>query len=330
MPSDRLPPGNMGLPVIGQTPQFLFDGQFIEKQYQRYGSIFKTHLFGRPAVYMVGPQACEFLLARGAHHFSWREGWPDPFKILLGESLFVQDGEEHRRNRRLMMPAFHAQALARYVETMEAIALKYCQRWENQGELRWFDEMKQLTFDIASQLLVGADTGAQTERLSRLFTTLTNGLFSLFPLNLPLTKFGRAIAARDRLLEHIRQVVRDRQENPTNDALSLLIQARDEAGNRLSEDELTAQAMLLLFAGHETTTSMLAWLCLELARHPDILQRAREEQQPWRDRPSVDLEQLGQMPYLERLLAEVERKLGGTNEFHPAGNPIVLGVGSRC
>jgi cytochrome P450 len=256
---------------------------------------------------MVGPEAAEFVLSSHMEHFSWREGWPDNFKQLLGESLFLQDGEEHRQKRRLMMPAFHGQALARYITTMESITQDYLQKWEQKREFTWFEEFKQLTFEIASQLLVGASPGSEVAHLSQLFTTLTNGLFAINPLPLPITKYGRAIAARNQLLQHITEVVRQRQQHPTNDVLSLLVQARDEEGNGMSLKELTAQAMLLLFAGHETTTAMLTWLCLELGRHPEVLQKAREEQFSLASEGGMSLEQLGKMQYLDQILNEIER-----------------------
>lgn len=303
----QLPPGSLGLPILGETLSFLLDPQFIEKRYRQYGPIFKSRILGRPTVYMVGPEAAEFVLSSHMEHFSWREGWPDNFKQLLGESLFLQDGEEHRQKRRLMMPAFHGQALARYITTMESITQDYLQKWEQKREFTWFEEFKQLTFEIASQLLVGASPGSEVARLSQLFTTLTNGLFAINPLPLPITKYGRAIAARNQLLQHITEVVRQRQQHPTNDVLSLLVQARDEEGNGMSLKELTAQAMLLLFAGHETTTAMLTWLCLELGRHPEVLQRAREEQLSLASEGGMSLEQLGKMQYLEQILNEIER-----------------------
>ncbi|MBD2611072.1 MAG: cytochrome P450 [Nostoc sp. ZfuVER08] len=307
MKSNQIPPGSFGLPGLGETLSFFFDRKFGKKRYQKYGSIFKSHLFGRPTVFMVGPEALEFVLSSHTENFSWREGWPANFRILLGESLFLQDGKEHRKNRRLMMPALHGPALAHYVSTMEDITRSYLQKWEKQQELSWFGEFKQLTFDIASELLLGTPPGAGGARLSNLFTTLSSGLFAINPLPLPFTKFGKAIAARNQILEHVTQVVRERQQNPTKDALSLLVQAQDEDGNSLSEKELIAQAVLLLFAGHDTTTTMLTWLCLELARHPEVLQRAREEQLKFADASSVTLEQLGQMPYLDQVLWEVER-----------------------
>ncbi|MFK0735076.1 MAG: cytochrome P450 [Gloeotrichia echinulata GP01] len=308
MKSSQLPPGNFGLPILGETLSFVADPySFGKKRYQQHGSIFKTHILGRPTVIMVGHEAVEFVLSSHMEHFSWRQGWPDAFKILLGESLFLQDGEEHRKNRRLMMPPLHGAALANYLSTMEDITLDYLKKWEKKQEFTWLQEFKQLTFDIASQLLLGTSPGSESLRLSKLFTTLTNGLFSIKPLPLAFTRFGKAIAARNQILDHLTQVVRQRQQNPARDALSLLIQAKDEDGNSLSETEIIAQAVLLLFAGHETTTSMLTWLCVELARHPEIMQSARQEQLQLASKGALSLEQLGQMPYLEQVLWEVER-----------------------
>ncbi|MBD2168749.1 cytochrome P450 [Calothrix membranacea FACHB-236] len=341
MKPSQLPPGSFGLPLLGETLEFVADPyKFGNKRYQQYGSIFKTHIAGRPTVVMMGPEAIEFVLSSHMEYFSWREGWPRNFKILLGESLFLQDGEEHRKNRRLMMPALHGPALANYVATMEEITSGYLKKWQNKQEFTWLSEFKQLTFDIASQLLLGTSSSAESVRLSQLFTNLTNGLFSINPLPLPLTTFGRALAARNQILEHLTQVIRQRQQNPTKDAISLLIQSKDEDGNSMSEREMIAQAVLLLFAGHETTTSMLTWLCAELALHPEVKERAREEQLQLATKGALSLEQLGQMPYLEQVLLEVERlhpPVGGGfrgvikdfefNGFHvPAGWQLLYSI----
>ncbi|KAM3098102.1 cytochrome P450 [Phormidesmis sp. 146-35] len=296
-----LPPGKTGLPLIGETLQFVLDPNFVQKRYQQYGPIFKSHIIGRPTVFMVGAEAVEFLLSSHFDHFSWREGWPDTFKSLLGRSLFVQEGEEHRRNRKLIMPAFHGAALARYFCSMDDITQRYLQKWEQQQEFIWYDEFKKLTFDIASQIFLGTNPGKESDRLSQLFTTLTNGLFSLS--NLPGSSLRKGLAARQKLLDHLTTVIEQRRSNPTDDALSLLIGAIDEDGNRLTLEEIRDQAMLLLFAGHETTTSMLTWFCLELGRHPEVLQQARDEQPPG----NVTVEQISKMPYLDQVFNEIER-----------------------
>ena len=309
-----LPPGTSGLPWIGETISFLTDPDFANKRRQQYGAIFRTHIIGRPTVVMSGAAANKFILATNFDKFSWRDGWPDNFKELLGASLFLQEGAEHQRNRKLLMPAFHGKALTNYVTTMTEITDRYLTRWEQIGDLTWFPELKNLTFEIASVLLIGSAPGAETTELSRLFTELTNGLFTI-PLNWSYTTYGRAIAARDKLLSHIEQVVLARQQQPTQDALGLLVQSQDEDGNRLSVTELKVQALLLLFAGHETTTSLVSSFCLALAQHPEILAAARAEQaQIGRDTAISILpgrgfadDSLKQMTYLDRVLREVER-----------------------
>ena len=301
-----LPPGKSGLPWIGETISFLTDPDFATKRRQQYGAIFRTNLIGRPTVVMSGAAENKFILSTHFDRFSWRDGWPDNFRELLGASLFLQEGAEHQRNRKLLMPAFHGKALTNYVATMTEITDRYLSKWEQTGDLTWFPELKHLTFEIASVLLIGSEPGAETTELSRLFTELTNGLFTL-PLKWSYTTYGRAITARDCLLAHIEQVVLERQQSPTQDALGLLVQSQDEEGNRLSVAELKVQALLLLFAGHETTTSLIASLCLALAQNSEVLARARAEQSQIGRNTPISIDSLKQMTYLDRVLHEVER-----------------------
>lgn len=302
--TQTLPPGSLGLPVIGETLNFLLDPNFADKRKQKYGPIFKTRILGRPTIVMTGPAANRFILQTHFDHFSWRDGWPKNFQELLGKSLFLQEGEEHRRNRKLLMPAFHGRALANYFDTMLSISSNYLQKWASQGHLTLFPAMKEMTFEIASVLLLGSKSGEKTAILSQKFAQLSKGLFTI-PLKLPGTTYSQALSARDFLLGELEKEILARQEQPGNDALGLLLQSRDEDGNSLSLEEIKVQALLMLFAGHETTTSMLTSLCMALAQHPQVLALARQEQQELTG--NLCLEQLQQMPYLERVLKEVER-----------------------
>lgn len=301
-----LPPGSFGLPLIGETPKFLLDQTFADKRREQYGDIFRTHILGRPTVFMMGPEANQFVLSTHMDCFSWREGWPGTFRELLGESLFLQEGDQHRRNRKLLMPAFHGKALDRYFETMVTISQRYLDRWERLGTFVWFSEMKKLTFEIASTLLIGSQPGELTDRLSQWFTDLTNGLF-MIPLRWKWAPYGKALHARDQLLAHIEAVIDDRMANPTDDALGLLVQSEDENGDRLSKEELKAQALLMLFAGHETTTSMLVSLMMSLAEYPEVLAKVRQEQEAIAPDGSFAMAQLKQMTYLDQVIKEIER-----------------------
>ncbi len=300
-----LPPGSFGLPVVGETLSFLRDPNFTANRHKQYGPIFKTHLFGRPTVMLIGAEANRMVLTENQY---FAISWPHSTKVLLGPaSLSVQTGIEHQKRRKLLSQAFQPRALAGYVTTMEDITHSYLHKWEQLGTLTWYPELRNYTFDIACKLLVGNDSSSETS-LGQVFKTWCDGLFTI-PLQLPWTKFGRALRCRQQLLAQIEEIVLQRQQKPESDqdALGLLLQARDEDGNSLSLSELKDQVLLLLFAGHETLTSAIASLCLMLAQHPEVLAAVRAEQQHLAVGGSLTLENLKQMSYLEQVLKEVLR-----------------------
>ena len=300
-----LPPGFRGLPFIGMPPLIL-SRKYLQRQYKKHGSVFKIRVLGRNIAVFVGAEANRFVLQSGMDNFVWRDGWPPTFVELLGESLFVQDGEDHRKKRRLIMPAFHRQALHNYLATMESITQGYVKKLEALGEFRFLDLNKQFTFEVASTLLMGSAPGAETERLSQLFVTLTEGFITI-PLKWSRAPYGKALDARRQILDFIDEAVERRREDPTNDALGLLVQTRDEEGNSLSNHELQSQTLLLLFAGHETSASMLTSLAMILPKHPDVWQKLRDEQASLDIGESLTMENIKNMTYLEQVLRETER-----------------------
>jgi cytochrome P450 len=301
-----LPPGSLGLPLIGDTLNFLQDSQFAKKRYQQYGPIFKTSIFGQPTVFMRGQEANLFILSNDNQYFVVTS--PASTRALLGPlSLSLQTGANHINRRKLLFQAFAPRALVGYIGAMEDITQRYLEKWEKRETMTWYPELRKYTFDVAGKLLVGLDNGSETA-LGHNFETLAKGLFSI-PWDLPWTKFGKAKKGRKLLLAELEKIIRDRQLGTPSgkDALSLLISARDEEGNSLSLDEVKDQVLLLLFAGHETLTSALTSFCLLLAQNPDVMASLRAEQQQFPATEPLTLEQLKQMTYLEQVLREVLR-----------------------
>jgi retinoid hydroxylase len=301
-----LPPGTFGLPLIGDTLNFLRDSQFAQKRHQQYGNIFKTSIFGQPTVFVCGQEANFFVLSNENQYFV--VSWPPSTKALLGPlSLSLQTGADHQKRRKLLYQAFQPRALAGYIGAMENITQRYLEKWVKMETLTWYPELRNYTFDVAGKLLVGIDAGAKTA-LCHYFETWCNGLFSI-PLDVPWTQFGKAKKSRKLLLSELEKIICDRQKDigEGNDALSLLISARDDEGNSLSLEELKDQVLLLLFAGHETLTSAIASFCLLLAQNPDVMAKVRAEQQQFPTTEPLTLEQLKQMTYLEQVLREVLR-----------------------
>jgi retinoid hydroxylase len=302
-----LPPGNLGLPLIGETIAFLSDRNFATKRHQRYGDIFKTNLFGQSTIFLKGAEGNQFILSNENGYF--RVSWPPSVKALLGQlSLALQTGHEHISRRKLLAQAFQPRALSGYVEAMQSISDRYFERWLELGEFTWYPELRNYTLDIACKLLIGLDNGSET-LLGHHYETWCEGLFSA-PIKLPFTRFGKALRSRTKLLAEIETLVRARKAQPrqsgNDDALDLMLAAKDDEGQGLSIEELKEQVLLLLFAGHETLTSALASLCLLLAQNPEALGKARVEQTELRSQP-LTFETLKQMTYLDRVLKEVLR-----------------------
>ena len=300
------PPGQNGLPIIGETIAFFADSDFNQKRIAKYGKVYRTNVFNTPTIMMIGSEANTFLFRNENKYVV--SSWPKSTRVLLGKkSLAVNNGSYHTSRRKLLYDAFQPRALASYIPTMAQISDRYLTKWCEMGTLTWYPELRNYTFDIASNLFLSTD-GGTSSKVGKLFEEFSGGLFSI-PISLPWTKFGKALRAREKLLEHLESIVTKRQQadNLGEDALGLLIQAEDESGNSLSLEELKDQVLLLLFAGHETLTSAIASFCLLTAQHPDVMQGLREEQDRLNITGTPTLEDLKAMTYLEQVLKEVMR-----------------------
>ena len=320
-----LPPGSLGLPLIGDTLNFLQDSEFAKKRHQQYGPIFKTSIFGQPTVFMGGQEASLFVLSNDNQYFV--VAWPASTRALLGPlSLALQTGANHQNRRKLLYQAFGPRALVGYIGAMENITQRYLEKWAKMETLTWYPELRKYTFDVAGKLLVGIENGSETA-LGHNFETFAEGLFSI-PWDVPFTPFGKAKNGRKLLLAELENIIRDRQQRTPSgkDALSLLISARDDEGKSLSLEDLKDQVLLLLFAGHETLTSAITSFCLLLAQNPDVMAKVRAEQQQFPATEPLTLEQLKQMTYLEQVLREVLRLIPPVrNIFRTAINACEFG-----
>ena len=304
-------PGSYGFPFLGETLElFGTEELYYWKRFQRYGPVFKTRILGEKVAFLIGPDANRLILLEKADHFSSRLGW-EFLEPLFGQGILLQDGEEHARTRRLMYPAFHGRAIASYFETIVRIVQDFLKDWGERGTIPLTADFRKLTLIVASRLFLGTQTDREVEETSQLFTQLIAGRLALVRLDTPLTLYGRSQQARRKLQAFLRTTIAERQQqgnlHQSRDILGLLLAAEDEEGNRLSESEVIDQALLLLFAGHETTATLLSWLLFELGAHPEWRDRLRSEQaQVVGDHP-LSLSHLKQFPQLTCALKEAER-----------------------
>ena len=208
-------------------------------------------------------------------------------KIFLGEGLLTSEGELHRRQRRLVLPAFHRDRIQRYGEVMVEYGRRARERWRDGEELDVAHEMTRLTLSIVGRTLFDADVAEEADELGRALTVLMD-LFTvlLSPFagilqRLPLPQTRRFRRAMQRLDATIYRIIEERRAagEDRGDLLSMLLLAQDEegGGGGMTDLQVRDEAMTLFLAGHETTANALSWTWYLLSRNRDAERALHDE-----------------------------------------------------
>jgi cytochrome P450 len=280
------PPGP-ALPGLLQTAAMLSRPHaFLERCRRRYGDVFSVHVapYGR-MVFLADPGLIRQVFTGDPHVFHVGGVRSRILSPLLGEhSLLLLDEERHMRERKLMLPAFHGEALRRYPELIRQIAEAEVGRWPAGEPVALRPRMQAITLEVILRVVIGVRDPERLARLRALLSQLLDEgtllLFLTTALDRDLWWFPpwrRFMGARRRADALIYDEIRRRRANPAgDDVLSLLVQSSGEGDDALGDDELRDELMTLLIAGHETTATALAWAFERLARHPAAQARLRE------------------------------------------------------
>ena len=278
-------------------------GSFLAQMYLQHGPIFKADWDHGRVVYMVGPEANRFVLLDGRDAFSHDKGWTPIVGQMLGRGLLNMDGPDHGAQRRMMNPAFATEYMDRYLPIMNRVISRRIADWAGQV-VDVYDEARKITFDVAAEALVGFSPGEQVDEFRKLFTILLQGDPSATSYE---EYLEASTSAQNKLIPMLMQQIRARREAPTDDVLGMLVRARDGAGQALSDEQLLGHTNILLVAGHETSTSLSAWLLYLLASDPAYLERVRAELREVMTDAEPTLEAVKRMKVLGYALSEAER-----------------------
>jgi cytochrome P450 len=280
------PPGATNFDMT-RTRQMLRDPiPILLDLYARYGPVFSLRTLHNKSVWMLGPEANHYMTVSHAANFSWREGFMGDLMPLLGDGLLTVDGDFHNRSRRIMLPAFHSERIASTLQTMLAEGERGMEGWHDGALLDFYAWARRVALRVAMRALFGLDPDASYARIdpARRFEEalrLYSSEYVVQMLRGPGTPWARMQRARAMLDTLIYSEIARRRESGERgeDVLSLLLDAEGADGERLSVRHVRDEVMTLLFAGHDTTTSTLAFLFHELARHPDVTAQLIAERQ---------------------------------------------------
>jgi cytochrome P450 len=260
----------------------------LDECHARFGDYFTLRLPRLPRVVLVAdPLAVKDVFGLGPDQgHAGKANFV--LKPVVGQhSLLLLDGAEHMRQRKMMMPAFHGERMNAYGQTMLDMTHDEIDRLPVGARFSAMRPMQNITLQVILRTVFGVEEGPRLAELATVLRTMLDAtsnpilILTFLQRDLgPLTPWGRFVRHAARASELLRAEIRRGRAQGTAgraDVLAMLLDARDEEGRPLSEDEVHDELVTLLAAGHETTATSLAWTLRWLLPDRDLLGRLREE-----------------------------------------------------
>ena len=257
---------------------------FLDRCSRAYGDVFTMRLpFGINLVHIGRPELVKAVFGGDSDVLRAGEANATILEPLVGpHSVLVLDGPEHLRQRKLILPAFHGDRMRAWEAAVRDITRAEIARWPVGKPFSLRPSMQSITLDVIVRVVFGVETSARRDELRRHILAVTG--LGRNPLVLFATRdrrlgshspWARFIRARDALHAALVSEIRQRRDAPDleqrSDVLSQLLLARDDEGRAMTDDEVRDELVTLLFAGHETTATSLAWAFDLLLHHPRAL-----------------------------------------------------------
>lgn len=322
-PNPGLPPGppprRGGLHSLAYFYRLATDSfGFVGDRFERYGDIYYAPSDGTGLYVLRHPDHIREVLALRSADFRKGHTALERLSTVLGQGLLTADGEDWKRHRRMIQPAFHRRRLRAYAEVMVSETERAIADWKD-GEVRDISrEMVDLTLRVVSRALFSHDASAQTDTVARAMRWIntTLGRPDLLPRWVPSPsrlRTRREVERLDTLVHGLIDARREaiaagRTELP-DDLLQALVAAVDDEGDggSLTRQEVRDELVTFLLAGHETTSHALAWTWLLLSRNPAQRDRLHAQLDGVLDGRAPGFDDLDALPLTERVLEESMR-----------------------
>ena len=317
---DGIPTAPGALPLVGHTITLLRDPwSFLNSLSTLNSDLVRVRLGPISMVAVCDPGLTRQILSSDR---VFDKGGPiyDAIRKMLGDNIFTASHDAHRRQRRLVQPAFHPNRMPGYAAVMTTELEAVIDRWTDGMTIDVMQEMLRITTrSFPAAMFSDSLNPVMLDRTLDDFMTLARGLYwgmlwQAAPDWLPLPSRRRYHEARMRLRQTVTHIIAHRRSNggQYNDLLSSLLAARDdetttEAGTQLNDEEIYNQIVVFFIAGSETTAGALAWSLLLLSTHPEVLARTQKEVDRVVTDGTARHEQLNQLTVTARVLTEAMR-----------------------
>jgi len=304
-----------GYPFVGNLFEFRKDRLGLLQRLARESDVCGLHFGPFPGILFNKPEHIHTILVQHAYDFDKGLAVHNTFRPVIGDGIFSSEGDFHRHQRKIMSPPFQPRHIASYAGIMGRYGEQIQQTWLDNSVIDINQHMTNLTMSIIGKDLFDADVFTETDELGAAMTVtlayIAHATSVLFPppYSWPLPRNLRTHKAERVLRGYVQRFINERRSNPVerNDFLSILLQARDEDGKPMSDEQLMAECLTLFGAGHETTATSLTWAWYLLCQHPDIYRKVQEEVDSVLQGRTPTYDDLARLPYCLQVFKEAMR-----------------------
>jgi len=318
MRSTTLAPSRLprALPLLGHALHLLRDPFTFLTTARPLGDIVEIRIGPRPAYVLNSPDLIRRVLVVEAKKYSKGVQF-DKLRPTLGNGLVTAAGEEHLRHRRLVQPAFHRSRIDGYATIMRDLSLEMAASWPDGDPIALDRELTELALKIVGKTLFSTEIGREVvDEVIRSMPAVLSGVTkrALAPTSLleklPTAENREFNEANRRLRGMINRMVAEYRQNPFDhgDMVSMLLLARDElTGEGLDDAQVRDEAITMLLAGSETTSTLLSWVFHVLGQRPDLEARLHAEVDEVLGDGPTTVEHIGRLGYTRRIITETLR-----------------------
>ena len=318
-----LPPGPRIPRILQMLKWIKWPIPFMRDCAAAYGDAFTMRLYGAPPFVLFSePAAVRDIFTADPETLMAGRGNEVLRPVFGSNSILLLDGARHRRERKLLMPPFHGERMRLYGDIMRETADRSIDGWPVRRVFPIHGYMQRITLDIILRTVFGVEEGDRLSRIRALLVEFLR-LIGSSPVLLvrrlqvdlgPLTAWRRICRLQGEI-DHMLydEIARCRQEAPQSrtDIMAMLVAARDEDGQPMSDEEIRDELITLLVAGHETTATALSWVTYRLLQNPEVLAKAQAELTAVMGNGTPaggpTAEQIAELKYLDAVIKETAR-----------------------
>ncbi|KAJ4714205.1 putative Cytochrome P450 [Melia azedarach] len=323
------PPGNKGLPFIGETMQFMAAinsrkgfYNFVQVRRLKYGDCFRTNIFGNTQVFFSSKEAAKIILSNEGENFT-KKYMKSIAELVGNHSVLCAPPEHHKMIRTRLANLFSTSSLSNFIKQFDELILQSLPTWEKKGTVVVLREALAITFKAMCKILMSLESGEELEMLEKDVAHVYEAMLA-FPLKLPWTRFYKGLQARKRIMKTLEKIITLRRkggvEAQRDDFLQYLVTDEDKLASsssssssetlkKLTDAEIRDNILTMIIAGQDTTANAITWMVKYLGENQEALNLVKTEQLKLAETTStkscLTLEDLNYyMPYASKVVKE--------------------------